>query len=113
MKRKRKTNPSLEGLIKDLERSKVGFYLDITRHLSKPSRKSIGVNVGKIAKIAQENENIAVPGKVLGDGEIKKPVNVYAYSFSREGKKKIIESKGKCMKIDELLKSKEKARIVI
>lgn len=111
--KKRKTNMNFMELIKELEKARGDIYLDITRHLSKPKRKSISVNVGKIGKIVNEKEKIVVPGKVLGNGEIKKPVNVYAYAFSREARKKITDAKGKCMTIDELLKNKEKARIVI
>jgi len=113
VKKIRKTNPDLKDLIKQLEKAKVNVYLDITRHLSKPKRKGVSVNVGKIGKIAHEKEAVVVPGKVLGDGDIKKPVNVYAYSFSREAKKKITEANGKCMTLSELLKNKEKARIVV
>ena len=68
------------------------------------------MNVTKIGKLANGSEPVVVPGKVLGSGDIKKPVTVYALSFSKEARKKITASGGKCLSLENVDK---KARIVI
>jgi len=107
------TDPNLNELIKELRKTKQKSYLVLARHLEKSRRKKLGVNVSKIDRISKEDEAVAVPGKVLASGEIKKPVNVYAWSFSKEAKEKITKAKGTCMMLDDLIKNKTKARIII
>ena len=52
------------------------------------------------------------PYKVLGDGEIKKALNVQAYSFSKSASEKIQKAGGKVEKIDQqvLKKAEETSR---
>jgi large subunit ribosomal protein L18e len=107
------TNPSTEKLIWEFGRMKEAVFKKLSKELKKPARKKKGVNVSKIESAAQKNENVAVPGKVLSIGEITKPVNVYALSFSKQAKEKIIKAGGKCFQLSELKNAKEKARIII
>jgi large subunit ribosomal protein L18e len=107
------TDQNLKKIIIEMKKTKQRFFLVLARHLEKSRRRKVGVNVSKIDKIAKANESIAVPGKVLGAGEIKKAVNVYAWTFSKSAKDKIEKAGGKCTLIEELLKNKIKARIVI
>jgi large subunit ribosomal protein L18e len=107
------TDTNLKNLIKEMKKSKDRTYLVLARHLEKPRRKKNGVNLSKIDRIAKQNDNVAVPGKVLASGEIKKPVNVYAWVFSKNAKEKIAKSGGKCLSIADLVKNKAKARVVI
>ena len=104
------TDPNVAALAGALKRKKEKFYLVLARHLEKPKRSKKPVNVTKIGKFAQENEAVAVPGKVLGSGEIKKPVNVYALSFSKEAQKKIAAAGGACRPLAD---ADKKARILI
>ncbi|MEM7819679.1 MAG: 50S ribosomal protein L18e [Candidatus Aenigmatarchaeota archaeon] len=107
------TDPNLKNIIIEMKKTKERFFLVVAKHLEKPRRKKIGVNISKINKIAKENENIVIPGKVLSIGDIKKPVNVFAWSFSAKAKNKIEKAGGKCLSLMDLLKSREKARIII
>lgn len=107
------TNPDMQGLVEELRKSKKPAYLVLARHLAKPRRRKEGVNLSKIDKLAQKGGAVVVPGKVLAGGEITKPVNIYAFSFSKIAIDKIRKSGGKAMPINDLLKSKENARIVI
>ncbi len=91
-----------------LKKKKEGFYTDIAKHVSKPSRMGIAVNVTKLG-----NDDVVVPGTVLGEGRIVKAGNVYALRFSKSAREKIERAGGKCLNIQELLESKKKARIVI
>lgn len=104
------TDPNTSALASALRRKKEKFYLVLARHLAKSRRSKAPVNVTKIGKFANENEAVAVPGKVLGSGEIKKPVTVYAASFSKEAKRKITAAGGKCIPLAEVDK---RARILI
>ncbi|KHO48044.1 MAG: LSU ribosomal protein L18AE [archaeon GW2011_AR5] len=103
------TDPNTEALIKAMKKKKEKFYLNLARHLAKSARSKVPVNVTKIGKFAN-NEPVAVPGKVLGSGEIKKPVVVYALSFSKSARRKITASGGKCLPLQDVDK---KARIMI
>ncbi|MBS3051306.1 MAG: 50S ribosomal protein L18e [Candidatus Aenigmarchaeota archaeon] len=103
------TDPNVNALIRAMKKKKEKFYLSLARHLSKPARSKVPVNVTKIGRLAN-NEAVAVPGKVLGSGQISKPVIVYAVSFSKEARKKITASGGKCLP---LLEADKKARILI
>ena len=107
------TNPATKRLIWEFGRKKEAVFKKLSKELKKPARSKKGVNVSKIEQAAQNNENVAVPGKVLSIGEIKKPVNVYALSFSAAAKNKIIKAGGKCYELRELMNAKEKARIII
>ncbi|HLC77216.1 MAG TPA: 50S ribosomal protein L18e [archaeon] len=104
------TDPNIKKLIQNMEKKKEKFYLQLARHLAKPARSKNPVNVTKIEKLANNNESVAVPGKVLGGGEIKKAVKVYALSFSGEARKKIKAAGGECMSLENVDK---KARIII
>ncbi len=54
-------------------------------------------------------KNIYKPFKVLGDGDIKKALTVFAYSFSKSAADKIVKAGGKVETIDKsTLKDKKK-----
>ncbi len=103
------TGPN-ENVKKLIEKFRKEKRLVLAKHLAKPARSKSPVNVTKIDKMCKENDIAAVPGKVLGSGEIKKPVNVYALNFSKEAENKIKAAGGKCASLESLDK---KARIII
>ncbi len=113
MLKRQPTNPELQKLISELGKQKEGFYRDLARHLSKAGRKRSSVNLRKISKVAGNSKSIAVPGKVLSEGELEKPVKVYAWRFSQKSKEKITKTGGSALPLSKLLESKEKARIVV
>jgi large subunit ribosomal protein L18e len=102
------TDPNTTALIKKIRSKKEKFYLDLAKHLAKSARTKKPVNVSKIAKFSQDS--IVVPGKVLGGGEITKPVTVYALQFSKEAHRKITSAGGKCLPLDS---ADKKSRILI
>ncbi len=108
MKRIRKNNPELVKLIEELSKRKENIWRDVASRLSKSRKNMAEVNVDRINRYAKEGETILVPGKVLAQGKIVKKVNVAAFKFSKEAKKKIIDAGGKCMSIGELLKENPK-----
>ena len=104
------TDPNTRKLIHMMEKKKGKFYLKLARYLSKPTRVKKPVNVTKIGKLAKDYESVAVPSKVLGSGDIKRPVKVYALSFSKDARKKIKSAGGECLSLENVDK---KARIII
>jgi large subunit ribosomal protein L18e len=106
------THTGTQKLIAELKRSKEKLYLDVARHLERPARDKKEVNIKRLAKLSKKNHIFIVPSKVLGVGELTKPIHVYALSFSKEAKSKI-NKEGKALPLNALLKEKIRARIVI
>jgi large subunit ribosomal protein L18e len=99
-------NQHAKQLIQDLRKqSSVKLWKRIADDLEKPTRRRRVVNISRINRHTKENETIIVPGKVLGSGEVHHSVTVAAFSFSTTAKNRIQEAKGKCLTINELLKT--------
>ncbi len=99
------TNPRLIRMINKLEKaSRVNnapIWRDVANRLRKPTRSRIEVNLWKIDKYSEGASAVIVPGKVLGEGEITKPVVVAAMSFSAAAKRKIEEAGGRAVPLDQ------------
>ncbi|MBT3835740.1 50S ribosomal protein L18e [Candidatus Woesearchaeota archaeon] len=108
------TNYELIELLKALEPKIVEspFWRRVVKDLTKSSRQRRSVNVYKIDKYAREGEMVLVPGKVLSLGEMSKKVDVAAFNFSAEAKKKIEQANGKIMTIKELLEQNPEGKKV-
>jgi len=104
---RRKSNPNLIRLIDKLllasAKNKVRIWKDIAERLSKSSKFKAEVNVGKIERYVNENEIALIPGKVLGSGDISKPITVAALNFSETAREKITKAGGRCISIEELI----------
>jgi len=116
MKKTGPTNEKLKQLIQELRKEsnsqKAGIWKRIANDLSKPTRKRKIVNVSKINRHAKKDETIIVPGKVLGSGALNQSLTIAAFSFSDSAKKIITDAKGKCITIQELLKTNPKGKNV-
>ena len=82
--------------------NEAAIWRRIAEMLSKPKRRRIAVNVSRINRYSKENDEVVVPGKVLGAGVINHPVKVAAFAFSDKARSKIIKAKGECLTIPEL-----------
>ncbi|KYH42698.1 MAG: 50S ribosomal protein L18 [Candidatus Bathyarchaeota archaeon B63] len=106
------TNPELLSLIRFLRKkareNKAAVWRSVAEILSKPNRRRIAVNISRISRYTGENDEVVVPGKVLGAGTIKHPVTVAAFAFSEQARAKIEKAKGKCLTIHELAESNPK-----
>ena len=96
------TNLQLRKTIDLLSKQKKGIWKRIAEDLSRPARQRRAVNLFRINRYSQKGEVIAVPGKVLGDGDLKHGLTVAAYSFSKEAKSKIEKAGGKAISLNEL-----------
>ncbi len=109
---KRKTDPNLIRLIDVLLSSEKGLWKDIAKRLAKPRKLYAQVNVSKIEKYLLDGEIAVVPGKVLGGGEVSKPIKVAALYFSESAKKKIESAGGQCLSLEEAMKVDGNFRII-
>ncbi len=116
MKRTGPTNSELGNLIRELKtlaiKEDVKLWKRIAEDLEKPSRKRRIVNISKINRFAKDGENIIVPGKVLGVGQLDKGLTVAAESFSQSAKDTIAKGNGKAITISELMSSNPKGKKV-
>ncbi|MEM5791076.1 MAG: 50S ribosomal protein L18e [Candidatus Aenigmatarchaeota archaeon] len=112
MKRTGPTNPYLRKLIEELKKAsielKAPIWLLVAEKLEKPRRKKIEVNLFKIKRYAKENETVLVPGIVLSEGELEKPISIAAFRFSKNAREKIEKVGGKCLSIQQLMKENPK-----
>lgn len=107
VKRTLPTNPRTRHTIKVLRKASSTNNADIWRALSDslcaPTRNSTSVNLSKIDVLTSEDEFVAIPGKVLGFGNLTKRVNVAALSFSQSAREKIAQAGGKSVTLDALV----------
>jgi large subunit ribosomal protein L18e len=112
VKKAKTTNPELIELVHFLKKQKreneADVWLDISERLAKPRRKRITVNLSHLNRCTQKNDVAAVPGKVLGAGEINHPLTVGAFAFSEKAKEKIKARRGKCVSFFDLVKKNPK-----
>ena len=112
MRKTKTTNPELIELIRFLKKqskeNKAKIWHDIAEDLSRSRRKRVTVNISHLSRHTQKNENVVVPGKILGAGEIDHPITVTAFAFSGKGKSKIEAARGKCIKFPDLVKKNPK-----
>jgi large subunit ribosomal protein L18e len=105
-------NPGRLELIRELEsvakESGSRIWSAVARELSNVRRNRRQVNVHKIGLHTGAGDVVVVPGKVLGDGNLKHKVDVAAFRFTEGAERKIKASGGKVMSILELVKSNPK-----
>jgi large subunit ribosomal protein L18e len=102
----------LKALIGKLQLEKKGIWKRAAELLSKPRRRRVEVNVGKIGQYAPEGATVLVPGKVLGTGKLNKKITVAAFMFSDGAKKALLESGAKAIGIEELFKQNPEGKSV-
>lgn len=112
VKKMTKTNPNLIELIDQLiEKSyseDVAIWRDVAKRLQRSNRRTAEVNLSDIARNANDEETILVPGKVLSNGILTKKVNVVALKFSKIAQEKIENAGGKCISIADIMDSNPK-----
>jgi large subunit ribosomal protein L18e len=112
MKRSKSTNAVLleliEELLKKSREDDARIWRDIAGRLSKASQLRAEVNISDIARHTKDKDIIAVPGKVLGAGEINHKVTAAALNFSAQAREKIKAAGGKCLSLRELMNSPPK-----
>ncbi|MHB1932731.1 MAG: 50S ribosomal protein L18e [Thermoplasmata archaeon] len=82
----------------------VADRLERARHQTTP------VNVGHLDRLVDADSTVVVPGKLLADGSLSKPVTVAAFAFSAEAREKIHSAGGKALTISDLVKAHPKGQ---
>jgi large subunit ribosomal protein L18e len=112
VKRTGPTNPYLRELISKLKEKslelKAPIWRAVAEKLEKPRRKRIEVNLFKIEKNTNANDVVVVPGVVLGNGELSKPVTIAAWRFSTSAQEKIKKAGGRILTIEKLVEENPK-----
>jgi large subunit ribosomal protein L18e len=105
----RKQNPELARVIIELEKAarahKAPVWHAAAARLSRPRHQTFPLNVGQLERIAAAQETIVVPGKLLAEGRLTKPLTIGAVSYSAEARSKVHAAGGTALSIPELVKS--------
>ena len=107
-----KTNPNLIELINKLNKKSktetAAIWKDVANRLGRSNRRTAEVNLSDIARYANADETVLVPGKVLSNGNLTEKVNVAAFKFSQKAQEKIESAGGECISIDDIMESNPK-----
>lgn len=105
----RKDNPELVRVIVELRKAARAHQAPVWRataeRLSRPRHQVFPLNVGHLERLAEAKETIVVPGKLLAEGRLTKPLTIGAVSFSSEARSKVQAAGGTTLTISELLKN--------
>jgi large subunit ribosomal protein L18e len=84
--------------------SRAPIWRALQEELKGPRANRREINVTRLAQITKADEVVVIPGKVLGTGSLGHKLTVCAFSISEGAAKKIIESGGKVVTFDDLIK---------
>jgi large subunit ribosomal protein L18e len=82
------------------------LWASVADRLERARHQTPAVNVGQLDRIAEAEQTLVVPGKVLADGDLSKKLTVAAFSYSAGARTKIHAAGGLALTLDDLLKSK-------
>jgi large subunit ribosomal protein L18e len=106
----RKVNPELSRMLIELRKAskahQAPIWGDVAEKLARPRHQHLPVNVGQLDRLAEADQTIVVPGKLLAAGRLSKPLTVAAFHYSEEARSKIHSAGGRALSIHELLKAK-------
>lgn len=77
-----------------------------------PRRRRVTVDLNQLTRYANKDENIVVPGKILGTGYIGKAFPIAAMECSESAKLKLKHAGCSMVSLEEMLK-KEKLKVII
>ena len=84
------TGPSnyyIRKLIRDLWKTKIRIWKQISKKLSGPQRNRVKANLYRINKKTKKNDTIVVPGKILGMGQLDHPLTIACLDSSNSAQK--------------------------
>ena len=85
---------------------------EIVENLEISARERKGVNLYKLNKYTNENDNVIVPRKVLSIGKIDHKINIAALEYSASAEKALRESGCNIMDIKEMI-NKDRIHLII
>lgn len=102
----------IQELRKESSLREIPLWKRIAEDLEMPTRNRRAVNVSKINRHTKPDETVIVPGKVLGSGVLNHKLTVAAFAFSEGAKERIKSANGKCLTIQELVKTNPEGKNV-
>lgn len=109
--------PELRRLIRLLTKAssaqKAGIWYRAVELLNRPRRRRVEVNLVKLNLLAHDDKILLVPGKVLGNGTLRKKFTVAAYQIAKPAAEKLRKASCTVMSIPELVKKDPKGSRVI
>jgi len=106
----RKENPELVHALLELRRAAkhhdAPIWGTVASKLARPRHAVDPVNVGHLDRLSGPHDTVVVPGKLLADGRITKPLTVAAFHYSKGAREKIQRAGGTALALHELLKAK-------
>jgi len=85
------------------KKSKAPIWRALQQELGGPRSNRREINLTRLAQITRADEVVVVPGKVLGTGSLGHKLTVCAFSMSEGAAKKIIDSGGNVLTLDDLI----------
>jgi large subunit ribosomal protein L18e len=105
----RKENPELARVIIELNKAarahKAPVWRATAERLQRPRHQVFPLNVGHLERLAEPQETVVVPGKLLAEGTLTKALTIGAVSYSSEARSKVQAVGGNALSISELVKS--------
>ena len=106
----RKENPELVRLLVALRKASKAqdapVWGDVARRLDRGRHRSAPLNLRQLERLTEAKQTVVVPGKLLADGELTKPLTVAAFHYSDAARAKVHAAGGSALSIEELLKAK-------
>jgi large subunit ribosomal protein L18e len=86
------------------KKNKAPIWRALEAELAGPRANRREINVRRLAEITKVDEVVVVPGKVLGTGSLGHRLTVCAFSISETAAKKVIDSGGRVVTFEDLIK---------
>lgn len=101
------TNQIIGQMAKDLKKASkkndAPIWGKLADYALKPSQAKIAINLKRIDRQTKDNDIVAIPGKVLGTGNISHKITLYSFSISNSAANKILDAGGKIINYSELI----------
>lgn len=101
-----KTNPHLLRVVRELREvsreAGAVVWRDVADRLERSRKNWSEVNLSRLNRYGSKGDQIAVPGVVLGTGDISTPLTVAAFRASAAARKKIEAAGGRALTLLEL-----------
>lgn len=86
------------------KKNKAPIWQALEEELAGPRANRREINVRRLSQITKADEVVVVPGKVLGTGNLAHKLTLCAFSVSESAAKKVMESGGKIVTFEDLVK---------
>ena|SRR5438105_15195658 len=86
------------------KKNKVPIWHALEEELAGSRANRREINLRRLGEITKTGEVVAIPGKVLGTGNLGHKLTVCSFSISETAAKKVLESGGKVITFEDLIK---------